>query len=123
MVLGTPFGGDRLYEPRTPEEAANPDKLARLETIRVNMASVAQVPQMPGSASTSEQPVTMAALRDLFDEKLQPVTDTVIRLARDLEELRCQAEENNKIAMTNVENVAVRIGELRGEMGAGPERA
>ena len=65
---------------------------------------------MPGSAS-SEPPVTLSALRDLFDEKLLPVTATLKALQNDF-------EEHVDMTNTSFENFGLEVDELRGQMKA-----
>ena len=77
--VGTPIGGERKFRRmRSP--------LQEMDSVvgELDFAGDAhQVPATPGDA----QPVTMAAMRQLFDEKLKPVTDTMEELRDEVTEL------------------------------------
>ena len=107
QVPGTPIGGERTpLVPMTPDEAKQ--KYARLSAIRHNISTPNEVPPLPGSAS-SEPSVTLSALRDLFDEKLQPVTAT-------LKTLRDDFEIHVDMTNTHFDNFRSELDDLRGQM-------
>ena len=82
-IPGTPLGGERTPTvPMTPPQAHR-EKVARLTTL---MHTISTPAASSSSVQSSDEPLTMSALRDLFDDKLQPVTTGLSKLRFDFDE-------------------------------------
>ena len=83
--VGTPVGGERKMR-----RIGSPYCMQEMDGIVGALDFEEAVPATPIEA----QPVTMTALRDLFDEKLKPVTHAVKELQGEMEELKMKVYTN-----------------------------
>ena len=109
--VGTPLGGERKSR-RIQSPLQEMDGVIRALDYEEEEL---QVPSTPKEA----QPVTMAAisavLLSALDEKLKPVTQTMVRLEGEVESLKKHVSDSEDMMQSNTENISMRLDTMDNE--------